>query len=320
MDPQLQQRMMIYGGFLPGAISLILLIAAWYIHAFKESRVDHKEDDEERKASQGPRWMLPLMLAIGFAGADFAGNFTIHLWPEGNNYRFTHAIALISLVGIFEGLVRLPMLAGLGLRFLAYAGAFWMLGEGYAYPVFGGMPVFVGSTLFAALCGALIATSSDRNSEDTPAWVDSITWIVIAGASMPIFLQNHFSIGAMIPGGIIAVLVSALIVGSIFRAVRLSRGGVTVLVGFMLTMLVGSIIQTGADYLPAVMLLALSPMVTLIPLGSGSGFKRLIFRLVVLVAILGSAGGTMYWSMVGDQSDGEVDPYAEYEYESESTP
>jgi len=305
MDPQLQQRLMMYGGFIPGGISLVLLIAAWYIHAFKKSRVDHLDqvDDEDGEdsvglqgVSNGPRWMLPLMLLVGFAGADYAANYTFHLWPDGNNYRFTHAIALIALVGMLEGYVRLPMLVAFGFRALAFGGAFWMLAEGYVDSVFGGTPSFIGSAVFAALAGALISTAADRNSEETPAWVDSISWIVIAGASMPILLQNHFSIGAMIPAGIIAVLVSTLITGLIFRDLRLSRGGVTVLVGLMLTMLTGSIIQTGVDNLVSVLLLALSPMMLAVPMKGTAGVRKLAARLILLVVILGSAGAMLYWT------------------------
>ena len=152
MDPQLQDRLMIYGGFIPGAISLILLMAAWYIHAFKKSRIDHVDDDQGddedgkgRTVSAGPRWMLPIMLAIGFAGADYAANYEFHLWPDGNNYRFTHAIALIAIVGVLEGVVRLPLLVGFVLRMLGYGGAFWMLAEGYVPTVFGDLPTLVGA-------------------------------------------------------------------------------------------------------------------------------------------------------------------------------
>lgn len=329
MDPQLQERLMIFGGFIPGGVSLVLLIAAWYIHAFKKSRVDHledaddsidQEDDRGPVASDGPRWMLSLMLLLGFAGADYAANYSFQLWPDGNNYRFVHAIGLIALVGMLEGLVRLPILVAFVFRLLAFGGAFWMLAEGYVPGVFADSPMFVGSAIFAGLAAALVATGADRNSESTPAWVDSITWLVIMGASMPIYLQNHFSIGAMIPAGIIAVLVSVGLCSLIFRDLRLSRGGVTVLVGVMLTMLTGSIIQTGAVNLPGVLLLAISPMVVLIPLRSESGFNRLFARLVVLALVLGSAGALLYWSSQSEQGGEEYDPYADYEAEPTPEP
>ncbi len=314
---------MVYGGLIPGAISLVLLLAAWYIHAFKKSRADHLDDDvfdedegEEERAvrpATGPRWLLPMLLAGGFAGADFAANDVFHLWPDANNYRFTHAIVLIALVGVVEGLVRLPMLVGFVVRVLGFGGAFWMLAEGYVGSVFVDSAMFVGSAVFAALAGALIASAIDRQSEDTPAWVDSISWLVIAGASMPIFLQNFFSTGAMIPAGIIAVLVSTLIVGLIFRDLRLARGGVTVLVGFVLTMLVGSIIQTGAVNLPAVLLVGLSPMVMVVGGKGMSGFGQLGARLVLLGMILGSSAVLMAYAGDGEAGGDEVDPYAEYE-------
>lgn len=322
MDPQLQQRLMIFGGLIPGTISILLLLVIWYIHARKQSRIDKSDSTEQCASSVGPRWMLPLVLAIGFAGADYAANYIFHLWPDGNNYRFTHAIILIASVGIVEGFIALPILAALALRFIAYAGAFWMLAEGYIQTVFGNMPTFVGSTLFAAMACSLIATASDRSSEDNAsqnkkAWVDLITWIVIAAASMLILLKNSFSIGAMIPVGIIAVLTSALITSLLFRSLCIARGGVTVLVGFLFTMLIGSIIQTGTDYLPSLLLLALSPMVMLIPLKTPSGFRLLLARMILLLIILGSSVGTIYWSQSADQQNSdEVDPYGDYDLDS----
>jgi hypothetical protein len=323
MDPQLQQRLMMFGGLIPGGISLIFLMAAWYLHALRKSRVDHlddaNEDEHEEQESAvahaGPRWLLPMLLAGGFAGADFAANDVFHLWPDANNYRFTHAIVLIALVGVVEGLVRLPMFVGFVLRVLGFGGAFWMLAEGYVGSVFVDSSIFVGSAIFAALASAIIATAIDRQSEDTPAWVDSISWLIIAGASMPIFLQNFFSTGAMIPAGIIAVLVSTLIVGLIFRDLRVSRGGVTVLVGFMLTMLVGSIIQTGVVNLPAVLLLAASPMVMLVKIKGPSGVKLMLTRLILLGIVLGSSAGLLQWAAgAGGSDDGDGDVYMDGEY------
>ena len=140
---------------------------------------------------------------------------------------------------------------------------------------------------------------------------------------MPILLLNHFSTGAMIPAGIIAVLVSALITGTIFRNLHLSRGGVTVLVGLILTMLTGSIIQTGAEFLPALLLLGVSPMVTMIPMRTASGFRKLAVRLVLLVVILGAAGGLLQWSTTTGDAEGDesyVDDDYGYETESEVEP
>ena len=316
IDPQLKERLMLYGGLIPGAISLIVMMSVWYLHAFSQSRADHIDDgyedefeESERKPhskSIGPRWALPMLLVVGFVGADYASNEIFHLWPQSNNYRYPHAIGLIMLAAIVEGLISLPILLGFATRLLAFGGAFWMLSEGYVDAVFGDSATFVGYTVVAAVAASLISTAADRNSEEMPGWIDSITWLVIAGGSMPILLANHFAIGAMIPAGIIAVLVSTLITSLIFRNLRLSRGGVTVLVGVMLTMLTGSIVQTGADNLPALLLLGVSPMVVAIPLKGVGGIKQLLIRLILLVVILGSSGGLMYWSSAkaGDDQAG----------------
>jgi hypothetical protein len=316
IDPQLQERLMLYGGLIPGAIAMLALLSVWYAHAFFKSKAgeDVRDDESETKgASVGPRWALPILLAIGFVGADYASNEVLHLWPEGNNYRFTHAIVLITLAAVAEGLFTIPLLLGFVIRMLAYSGAFWMLSEGYETSVFGDSATLIGSMLFAGIAAAVVSIASDRVSEDTRGWVDSITWLVIAGATMPILLYNHFSIGAMIPAGIIAVLVSTLLVSLIFRDIRFARGGVTVLVGFMLTMLAGSIVQTGVENLPAVMLLAIAPMVTLVPMKGVSGIRQLVARLILLAVILGSSGGLMYMSHVDEGSSSETDPYADYE-------
>lgn len=322
MDPQLQERLMIYGGFIPGIISMLFLLTGWYLHAYKKSKRMIETDDHDEHTDRlfdGPRWILPLMLALGFIGADYASNYTIHLWHDSNNYRFTHAIALIALVAILEGLIRLPLLLAFALRALVYAGAFYMLAEGYTTTVLGGTPILIGSTIFAALISALIATSADSNCEHNHAqkshsWVDAFTWLIISAGAMPILLKNSFSIGAMIPAGIIAVLTSTLIVSSIFKDLRFSRGGITVLVGFLMTMLVGSLIQTGAEYLPSLLLLGIAPLVTLIPLRSPSGLHRLIARVAILIVILGSSLATLHYATSANQSnDAEIDPYADYQ-------
>lgn len=291
MDPQLQQRLMLFAGFIPGGIAFAALLVGWYFHAFRESRTDLDDPDENRTPSPGPRWLLPILLALGVAGAEYAVNYKFHLWPDDNTYRYTHAIVLIALMGVAEGLVSLPLFVAFIMRALAYAGAFWMLSEGFTETVLGGSTNLVAYTLFAALATAIIATGADRiaqrNHHDRPlGWIDAITWTMIAGALMPIMKENYFAIGAMLPAGIIAVLVSACIVGLIFRSLSLARGGITVLVGFYMMMLTGSIVQAGTENLPSVLLVTILPLVVLVPLHTSSRVKRLLAR-VALVAVVG---------------------------------
>lgn len=304
MDPQLQQRLMLYSGFIPGGIAFAALLVGWYIHAFRDSRTDLDDADEPRKPAPGPRWLLPILLALGVAGAEYAINAKIHLWPDDNTYRYTHAITLIALMGVAEGLVKLPLFAAFFMRLLAYAGAFWMLSEGFTDTVLGGSTNLVAYTLFASLATALVATSADRiatrNHHDRSlGWLDAITWVLIIGAMMPVLFANHFATGAMIPGGIIAVLCSAIIVALIFRSFTLTQGGITVLAGFVMMLLTGSIVQAGAANLPSVLLITLLPLTTLIPLHTPSRIRRLIARVVLIVAV----GGTGVLFAMGPQLD-----------------
>lgn len=304
MDPQLQQRLMLFAGFIPGGIAFAALLIAWYIHAFRESRTDLVDADEPRMPSPGPRWLLPILLALGVAGADYAINSTLHLWPDDNTYRYTHAITLIALMAVAEGLVVLPLFAAFVMRLLAYAGAFWMLSEGFTDTVLGGSTNLVAYTLFAALATALVATSADRNAQrnhhERPlGWLDAISWILIIAAMMPVLFANNYAAGAMVPGGMVAVLSSAAIVGLIFRSFSLTRGGITVLAGFTMMMLTGSLVQVGTDNLPSILLITILPLVTLIPLHTTSRIKRIIARVTLIAAV----GGTAVLFAMGPQLD-----------------
>lgn len=294
MDPQLQQRLMLFAGFIPGGIAFALLLVAWYLHALRASKTDLDDRDENREPTSGPRWLLPILLLLGVVGADYAINDTFQLWPDSNNDRLPHAAALLALAALIEGLVKLPLLLGALLRAVAYAGVFWMLSEGYADTVLGGSGNLIAYTLFAALYASLIATAADtstqhNNPHQRLGWVDAACWILILAAVMPVFLKNNYAQGGMFPAGLISVLTSTLIVGLIFRAFSLARGGITFIVGFILMMLTGTIVQAGVNTLPAVLLAATLPLVMLIPLSTPSGINRLLARAVLIAAVGGLA-------------------------------
>ncbi len=309
MDPQLQQRMLIYAGLIPGALSLVVLLTGWYLYALRAARIDHDRGDTPARRGDGPCWLLPLVLAAGVLGANHAINPALKLWPDDNTYRYPHAIALIALLGLAEGLLRIPVLLALLLRALVYAAAFWVLGEGYADTVFAGAAPFVSYLAFAAIAAALVATAADhaarrrvqsaapgQDAAPRHGWADAATWLIIIAGAMPTLFMNHFGLGAQLPVGIVAVMTPTLIVALLFRDLRLARGGVTVLVGFMLAMLIGAIVHAGAVSLPSVLLLAAAPLVLLIPLTTPSGLKLLLARAAVLIVILAGAYATLHYA------------------------
>ena len=300
MDPQLQQRLMLFAGFIPGGISFAILLTAWYLHALRASKTDL--DDEERTPTVGPRWILPLLLAMGVIGADFAINDTFQLWPHSNNDRLPHAAVLLALAGIIEGLVVLPVLIAALVRAVAYAGVFWMLASGYTETVLGGNDQLIGYTLFAALATSIIATAADRVAEHNKherglGWLDSITLVMILGAIMPAFVMNSYAQGGMYPPGLISVLSSAFLVGLIFRSMSIARGGITFVYGFFLMMLIGSIVQTGVMNWPPVLLAGALPLIMLVPLRTPSSLNRLLARFAMIAVI----GGMVALTAFGDR-------------------
>jgi phosphoglycerol transferase MdoB-like AlkP superfamily enzyme len=205
------------------------------------------------------------------------------------------------------------------MRFVAYAGAFWMLSEGFVETVFTSSANLVAYTLFAAGATTLIATGADQhaqhNHHEKPlGWLDAISWLLIIGAAMPMLKENRFGLGAMLSSGIISVLVSATIVSLIFSSVSLARGSITVLAGFVLMTLTGAFVQVGTqDFIsvPAALLLATLPLVVLIPLHTPSGIKRLITRAALIIAI---AGGAAYFVYI--HNDSSADTGSDDQYQS----
>lgn len=285
---------MLFAGFIPAGISFAILLSAWYLHALRASKTDFDDPNQPRPISDGPRWLMPILLALGVAGADYAINDTFQLWPDSNNDRLPHAAALLALAALIEGLVKLPLLLAALVRAIAYAGVFWMLSEGYTDTVLGGSGNLVAYTLLAALTTSLIATAADTstlhiNPHRRLGWVDAASWIIVLAAIMPVLFKNNYAQGGMFPAGIISVLASALIVGLIFRAFSLANGGITFIVGFILMMLTGTIVQAGVNTMPAVLLAASLPLIMLIPLSITSGTRLLLTRAVLIATVGGLA-------------------------------
>lgn len=337
MDPQLQHRLMIYAGFIPGGLALVVLLTGWYLHALRGSRADLEGVDGDDAGdgdgayetdgvdgvdaspapgvSAGPLWLLPLLLGLGVMGADYATNYGFSLWPDANTYRYPHAIGLIALLGMAEGLVRLPVLAALVLRVVAYAGAFWMLSEGFTDTVLGGSGNLVAYALLASLGGALVATGIEERARlehaRRPApWIDALVWLIVLGVFMAVLKAHHFALGAMLPAGVIAVLVSAALVSAVFPALTLARGGHSVLVGLVMMLLTGAFVQVGTENLAGLLLLIPPALVLLVPLPDRSRANRLLTRGVMAlaaggVAVLLSVGPTTGFWPAGDDASPE---------------
>jgi hypothetical protein len=305
MSDEMVLRLVLHGGVIPGAVSLLLLGVLWWLHGRKAAL----PRDEGERAGDGPRWLLPVLLAGGFIAADYVVKVRLEWWPGDNTMRAAHAAALLGLFGFLEGLVRIPRWAAALGRGVVFAAVAWMLSEGYA-PQTISTPDLWGIVAACGLIGSLIAQGAERGAEASPGWTGALVWLFVAALAMPMFFLAGFAGGTTAMTGVIAVLTSTLIVSAFVTDLRLSRGGVTVLVGLLLVGLLGVGVQTGTDRVPALLLMAGVPLV--LTLDAGGAKRTMLVRLVAAAAILGAAGGLLAFDGAGSDDAEEVDPYADY--------
>ncbi|MFK7883404.1 MAG: hypothetical protein AB8F26_04360 [Phycisphaerales bacterium] len=317
MPIDLIQRLTLQGGVIPGAVSLLLLGVFWWMYQ-RQSALPR--DEEGDQLGGGPRWLLPMLLAGGFIAADSVVKGAFELWPTDNDGGFelipsdntkraAHAALLLGLTGFIEGLVRLPAwCVALG-RGIVFGGLAWMLCEGYAPQTISTEDLW-GIVAVCGLIGSLIAQSADLGAEKSPGWTGSLVWVIAAGAMQPLFHLAGFSSGSMALAGLMAVLTSTLIVSVIARETRLSRGGVTVIVGLLIAGVLGAGVQSEPKSVPVLLLISGVPLVFAIDAG---GAKRtLLVRLLGIAAIAGSSAALLTFGGSAVDEPAESNPYEQY--------
>ena len=311
MDPQLRLWLTLLGGVLPGAVALVTLFLFWMWHAHRSNMKELESADAV--VSDGPRWLLPVLLALGAIACDLVINSGMQLWPKSATERYLHVFLLLGFVGFFEGLVRWPTVMVLAARALAYAAAVWMLAAPYVESEILTNQELLAWMALAGIGGCAVSHYADYALENTRAWNAGFAFILAFAGLMPILFATRWAVGSMMLIGVIAVLVNVSIVGLVFTRVRVSRGGVSVLVGILIALMVGSGIQNEPNAVPAIALLGLLPLVASVPGRDGLG--SFITRAGAVILLLGIVGGMVQWqnnlNNADDSSTGE-DPYAEY--------
>lgn len=311
MDSQLLLKLTLLGGVLPGVIALATLFLFWMWHAHRSNMKELESADAV--VSDGPRWLLPVLLALGAIACDLVINSGMQAWPKSATERYLHVFLLLGFVGFVEGLFRWPSVLVLVARALAYAGAVWMLAGPYVQSEILTSQELIAWMAVAGIGGGVLAHHADYALENTKAWHAGLVFILAFGGLMPILFAIGWATGSMMLIGVIAVLVNVSIVGLVFKRVRLSRGGVSVLVGLLIALIVGSGIQNEPVSVPALALLALLPLAASIP--GNNRFCSLLTRAGAVVLLLGIVGGMVQWqnnlNNADDNAAGE-DPYADY--------
>lgn len=299
MPDELLQRVVLHGGVIPGAIALIVLGLVWWRDSVK--RV-HPES-----AVRPPAWALPLVLTVGLVLADWVVKQKISWWPTSNVQRVPHAAGLIALVAIAGALLRVPWPVRAVARALAFAGATWMLTEGYRPGVLSTAQLWM-LVASAGVAGAAVATLADAGLAKTRGWTGPAAVIVLLGMTQPFLHFAGFSSGSIALVGPIAAMTSALLVALVFRGFALGGAAATVLVGLVLISLLGAGVQTEPKSVPALLLIAAAP------LALAARFRGPVATLALRAGMIGVlvAGAFGFLALAESQTPDEEDPYADY--------
>jgi hypothetical protein len=300
MPNELLLRVTLHGGILPGAVTLITLALLWWRHA--------KKNKHAETPTTGPVWALPLLLAAGVIAADWVVKQSFAWWPTDNTRRVVHAVALIGLLAAAESAPRLPSIVRIVTRFIAFAGATWMLTEGYRPGVLSNTQLWL-LVAGVGIWGSVLATLADRSLAKTTGWTAPAAALALLAGVQPFLHFAGFSSGSLALVGALAVMTNAVIVGAVFKKFTLAPGAATVVVGLVLIGLLGAGIQSEPKSVPALILVALAPIA--LTLRFRGPVPTALLRAGVAGAFIGAAMGTLL--LPAANAPAEDDPYADYD-------
>lgn len=298
----MEVQLALFGGVIPGAVTLTLLALVWR----RAARIKPAGE-----VSRGA-WALPLLVAGAFAGADWVVNGVPQAWPDANNYRYVHAIALLAVLGVLDALIALPAWALFVARAATLGGVGLMLTEGYA-PHAIAWEDLAGWLAVLSIGGAGLLAAGDRGARGVPAYVTS--GVLAAGAffALPALFLIGSAYGAQVGASFVAVTVAAGLAGLIVRRATLPRGLVTVVGGGLFALLIGAGVQWEPKSVPAILIAAMVPA-ALGASGAIAGARpvlRLIAGIVFSAVLAGGAAGLAYNAGAADAGD---DDYSDYGY------
>lgn len=240
-------RELLIGAVLPGAISALVLGAAWLLLGRKP---------EKRPL---PRWSVPLAFALAYLPADYALRSWPEPWPPDSTKRLVHLALLLGIVSIGTSLWRsMPAKARATAHTLAMGVAMWMPLEALGRRGdTGTMLVWIGGATAAAMGFSFLV---GRESERRGGWAPPALAALIVLAASPVLLFGSIASIGQIVGGVVAMLTAAAMVGALSPRFTLHAGGSLVIAGLLTAMLAIGVHFGTAQWISAALILA-SPLV-----------------------------------------------------------
>lgn len=292
----LEQRIALFGGIIPGLLTAISLVAAWWIPALINKNL-HANIFVQRAAAPAERdrtppfreaaklWVAPVLVFVAVCLADWVINGR-WVWQFSHNatFRFPHAVGLFALAGVIEALIPAPSWSRAPFRAAAAVGAMFLL----VHPYVGGAVepgAFWAWTVIAAAAAAVTVTAAETGAQRLGAFATAAA--LAPGLAIAIGAMSHSTLvsqmlaeghwlGSDISGepagyktnlsypmqtghALIAVLVAAGGVALVVRPLTLARGGMTAIAGAALCWAIAGGFWDDDVSIPTLALVAATP-------------------------------------------------------------
>lgn len=338
-------RLAVFGGVLPGLLTGIAMLTAWGLHARKLNREARSAaaipDSIRARSRNGPVWVAPLALALGYLGADYATNGVMKTWPDSNTYRFPHAALLLGVAGLIESLVPLSgiarSIAVTLARATALAGGYWMLTEGYHDAGTITDSTFYGWMGVVTVGGTAVISAANAGAGAASARVVGPLAALIGTAGIGLLFASGYALVAQSSAVIVAWGIASALAAWILwlggkrrgfpegaRIIWLDRGGTTVFAGLVILHAVGSRFHTYPEPhgAPGLLLIALAPAgLAVLALRPSEGDERdqlwragplrILLAAGAILATLGAAAVPILFDQPAEDTNttGEYDDY-----------
>ena len=304
----MQPREIAVGFVAPGVIAGLTLLAG---------RFGRRTPEAE------PAWwtrvLPPAAVALGFVPAYMALNgYRFELWDKNGAMRYGAIISVVLAAGLLTAILRGSSAMVATLRVAMFAGLGWIT-AGALTPGFFSWDQLTAIMLGVGVIGAGVAHVLDRVAADVHGWRFPLVLLPVVGLAAPTLFFNGYASGALLAGGLVAIVAASAVAGVLVPKQRFDGGGVTTVLGLVIAMLlVHQGFDAGAPQTPAIVLLLGLAMPAIILWGPLAKRRPIVRTAAATVAAI-AAGGLALFAALQFNPESEADagsgydPYGEYD-------